>query len=261
MKLGFQMSRYLRSGLRVAIQLSDSDTPSQLWETIRGDGTGAIVSQHEDSVEEGVKSWGVFSQHYGTLLESTAGDGTLELKSTDFPALATTTRYKYMYVYVSVEDYTDWWPLYDATTPRYYSIEGSAQVVGAVCEVTFAGDETVEDDFYSVLTFPRDVIPTATHPLSSSVFGQDWGDQYAGWNSGVMHTVAYADFKDPYESCSIGTLANAPSFPRRSFTTFSGRKDTTSANGVVPYDDLYVFEGAKNTPVWDASIQMTTGDN
>lgn len=151
--LSFQRSRYLRSGLRVCLQLSDSDSPSQLWSTIRGDDSGSIVSQHEDGVEEGVKSWGAFSQHYGTLLESQASDGTLVFTSADFPTLGTTTRYKYLYVYVSVEDYEDWWPLYDATTPRYYSIEGSAQMVGAVCEVTFAGDETSEDDFYYALTY------------------------------------------------------------------------------------------------------------
>lgn len=260
-KLGFQISRYLRSGLRVAVQLSDSDTPSQIWKTIRGEDTGAIVSQHEAAGEEGVKTWGAFSQRFGTLIESRASDGTLEFKSTDFPALATTTRYKYMYVYVSVEDYEDWWPLYDATTPRYYSIEGSAQLVGAVCEVTFAGEETVEDDFYPALTYQRYIMPTGTNPLSAADFGADWGQKYAGWNNGVMQTVAYSEFRSPYESCALGTLAAAPTFPRRSFTTFSGTKDLTSGKDFIPYEDLYWFEGAKNTPYYDESIKMVVGDN
>jgi len=75
-----------------------------------------------------------------------------------------------------------------------------------------------------------------------------------------MYTVAYADFRNPFEACAIGQLSRAPTLPRRSFTTFSGSKDTTS-NKRIPFEDLYVFEGAKNTPFYDASIQRVTGDN
>jgi hypothetical protein len=49
----------------------------------------------------------------------------------------------YLWVFVSLEDYTDYWTLYDTKTQRYYSIEGSAAVVAA--DVTFTFDKTVSD--------------------------------------------------------------------------------------------------------------------
>lgn len=256
-KLGFQMSRYLRSGLRVAVQLSDSDTPSQLWETIRGDGTGAIVSPHEAAAEEGVKSWGVFSQHYGTLIESRASDGTLEFKSADFPALATTTRYKYMYVYVSVEDYEDWWPLYDATTPRYYSIEGSAQLVGAVCEVTFEGDEVVDEDLTQCIVLDQGAVPDGKSPD----LGQNWATMYDGLINGTLNTVIYGEQRNGSRAAALGYIANPEKFPRRSFTSFSGTIDTTSASKKVPLDDMYRFEAFKSSFTWDASLSSLVPSN
>lgn len=256
-KLGFQRSRYLRSGLRVALQLSDSDTPSNLWDTIRGDAAGSIVSEHETSAEEGVKSWGVFSQRYGTLIESQASDGELVFASADFPALATTTRYKYMYVYVSVEDYEDWWPLYDATTPRYYSIEGSAQMVGAVCEVTFEGDEVVDEDLVQCIVLDQGAVPDGNSPD----LGQDWAAMYDGLINGTLNAVIYGEQRNGSRAAALGYIASPEKFPRRSFTSFSGTIDTTSASGKVPLDDMYRFEAFKSSFTWDASLGSLVPSN
>lgn len=52
-------SRYLRSGVRVALELKSTPYPSDDWSVIRGDNLGSIVSEHETSDAQGVKSWGV----------------------------------------------------------------------------------------------------------------------------------------------------------------------------------------------------------
>ncbi len=138
--LRFAAARYLRSGLRVAVVLSNVSTPSDDWATIRGEGTGAIVTPHEAANVIGVSSWGFLGQPDAeTLLESRARDAELVFDASDYAALGTSTRYAYMWVYVSIEDYEDFWELYDGKTPRYYSIEGSAALTGAVCAVTFDG--------------------------------------------------------------------------------------------------------------------------
>ena len=138
--LRFAAARYLRSGLRVAVVLSNVSTPSDDWTTIRGDGAGAIVTPHSAANVIGVSSWGFLGQPDAeTLLESRARDAELVFDASDYAALGTSTRYSYMWVYVSLEDYEDYWELYDGKTPRYYSIEGSAALTGAVCAVTFDG--------------------------------------------------------------------------------------------------------------------------
>lgn len=136
-------ARYLRSGLRVAAVLSSEAAPSGDWEVIRGQTPGAIASQSvpaDPDVVTGVASWGFLGQpDASVLLESRAREGVLTLTAADFPALAATGS-AYLWLYVSVEDYEDYWDLYDYKTPRYYSIEGSATLAAAACEVTFAAD-------------------------------------------------------------------------------------------------------------------------
>lgn len=139
-----QSSRYLRSGLRVCLVLSNTATPSTDWNTVRGDNANAIVSEHDSAdCPEGVSSWGVLSQQVSTLLETRPQEQTVVFNSSDFPALGTSTRYQYLFVYVSLEDYCDYWTMYSMTEPRYYSIEGSAILVGSACTVSFVGAETL----------------------------------------------------------------------------------------------------------------------
>lgn len=141
-KLRLAASRYLRSGLRVAVVGSASATPSADWATIRGEVSGEIVSPSTPAQDVvGVSSWGFLGQqNAATLMQSLARDGEIEFKATDFAsAFSGLHLYTYLWVYVSVEDYEDFWDLYEARTPRYYSIEGSATLVPTACTVVFAG--------------------------------------------------------------------------------------------------------------------------
>lgn len=140
-RLPFQASRYLRSGLRVALVLSNSSAPSNDWAVIRGENNGAIVTPHTAAEGvTGVASWGFMAQAEAPyLMLSRANDSEVVFDAENFPALGTTARFDYLWVYVSIEDYADYWDLYDNKTPRYYSIEGSATLVASAMSVTFAG--------------------------------------------------------------------------------------------------------------------------
>lgn len=130
--------RYCRSGVRVAVVLSNDAQPSDDWAVVRGTGTGAIVSASEASDIDGVASWGFLGQpDIGNLISSRAADATIEFKASSFPALATTGK-AYLWIYLTLEDYTSYWTMYNATDPRYYSIEGSARLVASACAFVFA---------------------------------------------------------------------------------------------------------------------------
>ena len=86
----FSAARYLRSGLRVVVVLSDDAVPSDDWSTIRGESVGAIVSASTESDADGVRSWGFASQEsVNTLIESRAREETMTFGASDFPALGT----------------------------------------------------------------------------------------------------------------------------------------------------------------------------
>lgn len=152
-KLKFQAARYLRSGLKVTVVLSDADEPSDDWAVIRGTATSTasqkIVSSPSETATDvvGVSSWGFLSQDVPTLIDTRASEATLDMDASQsrYADLGTTTRYTYLWVYVGIEDYQDYWAWYNATEPRYYSIEGSATLVGSACSVTFA-DEVAPDE-------------------------------------------------------------------------------------------------------------------
>jgi len=136
--------RYCRAGVRVAVVLSNDAAPSNDWAVVRGTGSGAIVSAHTSSDVDGVASWGFMAQSgIGNLISSRAAESALVFTASSFPALATTGK-TYLWVYLTLEDYTSYWTMYNATDPRYYSIEGSARLVAAasifVFSSTVAGD-------------------------------------------------------------------------------------------------------------------------
>lgn len=60
-KMKIAASRYLRSGVRVAVELRSTDYPSDDWRVVRGENENAIVTEHEISDVEGVRSWGVLA--------------------------------------------------------------------------------------------------------------------------------------------------------------------------------------------------------
>ena len=164
-KLKFSAARYLRSGLKVVAVLTNDSEPSNDWGIIRGTATSTssnvIAASTSDSSEAtGVKSWGFLSQDVPTLMDSRASEGTLVFDTEDYPQIGTSTRYAYMWVYVSIEDYTDYWVYYDDTTPRFYSIEGSATLVASMSSVVFSGAETSVPTTHTMDIVKNGVIPS-----------------------------------------------------------------------------------------------------
>ena len=130
--------RYCRAGVHVAVVLSNDAAPSDDWAVVRGTGSGAIVSAHTSSDVDGVASWGFLAQSgIGNLISSRAAESALVFTASSFPALATTGK-TYLWVYLTLEDYTSYWTMYNATDPRYYSIEGSARLVAAASSFVFS---------------------------------------------------------------------------------------------------------------------------
>lgn len=219
-----QSSRYLRSGLRVCLVLSDTPTPTMDWNVARGDNANAIVSEHSTPTTalEGVASWGVLNQQVSTLLESRPQDGKVTFKSTAYPALGTTTRYDYLFVYLSIEDYCDYWSMYSMTEPRYYSIEGSATVVGNGCTVTFQGTEVNDETDWRITKsavgrsfyMPNCSVSVSTNrdahiAANSEAFGNFW-------SLSSFEAVLILD-SDAWENNSsfASRLLNYPNFPRK----------------------------------------------
>ena len=141
LRLMIQRDRYLRSGVRVAIEINSNAAPSDDWATIRGEKTGMYVTPSTSSTVLGVSSWGFMGQNdVPWLLASRAIDATLTVSADDFAGLADAAAGKYLWLYMSIEDPVDYWELYSSTEERYYSIEGSAALVASCCEFAFTTD-------------------------------------------------------------------------------------------------------------------------
>ncbi len=141
-KLLIQRDRYLRAGVRVAVEISDSASPSNDWQVLRGENDGAIASPSSPSGGVvGVASWGFLHQYdVPYLMASRAWEGTLELSRDSFPGLDAAASGKYLWVYMSPEDFCGYWDMYDAKEQRFYSIEGSAALLSGCCTFAFATD-------------------------------------------------------------------------------------------------------------------------
>lgn len=251
-------SRYLRSGVRVAMELKSTPYPSDDWAVIRGDNLGAIVTEHETSDVEGVKSWGVLGQKdANTLLQSQAREGDIEFDSEDFPQLGTTARHKYLFVYLSIEDMTDYWVLYDNNTPRYYSIEGSAMIIGSTFNVTFDGEVSpTTTKWYDSFFITQDmVLPNVKYnPKGGAEDGyiDDWGNFVKGIMRSEMFVMrsirddngsGYPSLKDA--SVSLSILQRFDKFPRQNFFDFEGSDISTVPENAPLVENLGVFAGIK----------------
>ena len=149
-KIGSTSDRFNRSGLRVALVLSDSETPSDDWSVVRGDASDAIVSRHYDVQYEGCSSVNYCGGKYRLegsavvvneiLTDSRAQYGNDEFTAAEYPALGTHERFRYLWVYVTIEDPLDHWLWYTKSAKRSYYVEGSGIVVGSSVEVVFAGE-------------------------------------------------------------------------------------------------------------------------
>lgn len=249
----FSAARYLRSGLRVALVLSDSAMPDASWSAIRGEGAGAIVSHSTASEAEGVKSWGLIGQDsVGTLLQSQAREGVLTFSATDFPALATSTRFTYLWVYVSIEDYEDWWDQYDYGTPRYYSIEGSATLVGGSLAVTFAAAVESESVEWIAATLPVNsgIVPDGVNSVSSI---SGWKERWGNFVEGLQTSNLYLPkINGSLESCAA-QLARFGDFPRMDAFSFGGIMNGEVLADKVPTTELGIFAASRNTFTWSGS--------
>lgn len=252
-------ARYLRSGLRVAVVLSDDATPSDDWATIRGEVDGAVVTASEPSDADGVSSWGFLGQStVNTLLESQAREGLLTFSSVDYPAIGTSDRHAYVWVYVSLEDYTDRWVLYDRATPRYYSIEGSATLVGSSFEVTFAGEVSPQPaKWFDSLYITQDMVLPNVAYTPKGTPEDDYATKYGNFVQGIMRSSLYAmrsasradngsgnpSYRDSV--VSIGVLQRFADFPRKNLFDFEG-DDISSVPANAPLvRDVGVFAGVR----------------
>jgi hypothetical protein len=147
LKLMIQRDRYLRSGVRVAIEVNSSAVPSDDWSVIRGERSGMYVTPSSSSGGvTGVASWGFLGQsEVPWLLASRATEGALTVTSEEFAGFADAASAKYLWVYMSIEDMADHWELYSSKEERYYSIEGSASLIASCCDFTFATDAEAPD--------------------------------------------------------------------------------------------------------------------
>lgn len=181
LRLMVQRDRYLRSGVRIAIEINSSASPSDDWATIRGEKTGMFASPSASSDALGVASWGFLGQgEVPWLLAGRALDGMLEVTPVDFAGLADAATAKYLWVYMSIEDAADRWNLYSSTEERYYSIEGSAALVASCCEFAFSTnavapdfDDESADEVDFTWTVENSSWPTSVTPI---VLHEEIGD-------------------------------------------------------------------------------------
>lgn len=142
MKLLIQRDRYLRSGVRVAVEINGDAEPSADWATIRGEREDSVATPSSPSGGAlGSASWGFLNQsEVPWLLASRPGEDTLVFSRTEFASLERAADSAYLWVYLSLEDYADYWELYDSKEQRYYSIEGSAALLATCCTFSFETD-------------------------------------------------------------------------------------------------------------------------
>ena len=152
---------------------------------------------------------------------------------------------------------TDYWVLYDNNTPRYYSIEGSAMIIGSTFNVTFEGDVSPSTTkWYDSFFITQDmVLPNVKYsPKGNGEEGyiQEWGNFVKGIMRSemfMMRTIrddngaGYPSFKDA--SVSLGILQRFDKFPRQNFFDFEGDNLATYATDAPLVSNMGIFSGIK----------------
>ena len=191
MKLMIQRDRYLRSGVRIAVEFNDSAKPSDDWAVIRGEAENAIVTDSTPSSSPGVKSWGFLNQCEVPYLTASRSAGeSWTVSRDDFAGLNKAATAKYVWVYLSCEDLTGYWEWYNETDQRYYAIEGSAALFAACSTFAFATDAVApdyEDEQADDVVWGRD---TFAHP--TSIPGADW--DYSGESGDAERLARFGSF-------------------------------------------------------------------
>ncbi len=141
--LPISRDRFEKSGVHLAVALSDSATPSTDWATVRGSGALAASSQ-------------LAQMSAANLMAGAPDEGTVTI---DLSGVSSGNPSAYLWVYVTLEDYTDHWTMYNAKEKRLYAVEGSAMLAGDGAEVTFDGTVMADDPVFAIapvrLGFPR----------------------------------------------------------------------------------------------------------
>lgn len=259
--------RYCRSGLRVAVVISSDETPSDDWATIRGETTGAGKAATPSTPAtgvDGVTSWGALSQpDTAHLLASATAYETLTFDFSNFNNCE-----KYVWVYISIEDYCDYWSLYDKATPRYYAIEGSAMLDAPSANFTFGGTVAADTPTWyeaDIWTSPVDMFNATSYtaeqvaafgsvlkclPHSAVFTHQSAFAVMQNLDSLPVKSIfsepysnSYISTSDPVLASEVGVLASVPN------------KFTASGSGYTPDTtdmlrgeiDVEWFEPARNT--------------
>lgn len=137
-ELSLQRDRYLRAGVRIGLQLSNSDTPSEVWSVIRGEDQGCVRSQSTSPGQDivGVSSFGFLGQpDTPNLVASQSAAGTITFDTST--AFSDAMSYAYLWCYITLEDPAAYWNMYSETAKRQYYIEGSAMLIADGCSFTF----------------------------------------------------------------------------------------------------------------------------
>ena len=148
--LPISRDRFLRSGVHVGVELTDIETPSGDWATVRGAGDLSQAGLSQSTV--------------ANLLAGDVGSDTLTVDLSGITG--SDNPQPYLWVYLTLEDYTDAWEMYDAKEKRLYAIEGSAMLVGGSAEVTFAGDVTPDELGDALPVVADGVLPRLTGEVS-----------------------------------------------------------------------------------------------
>ena len=128
--LPISRDRFEKSGVHLAVALSDSATPSTEWATVRGSGDLAASSQ-------------LAQMSAANLMAGAPDEGTVTI---DLSGVSSGNPSAYLWVYVTLEDYTDHWTMYNAKEKRLYAVEGSAMLAGGSAEVMFDGTVTADSE-------------------------------------------------------------------------------------------------------------------
>ena len=209
--LGIQRDRYLRAGVRISLQLSDSETPSDDWSVIRGEATGCVRTESTAPTAGvvGVESFGFLGQQdvpYVTASRAMEGTATFDTAS----VFADAASHAYLWCYLTLEDPTGYWNLYNATTARQYYIEGSAMLVADGCAFTFESDVTVPSEDTPTFDIIRGGI--CSSKAETDVIGvvarlDNWGNPYAGDDDLLTSAKDYAySFRNCFAKFYLGEV-------------------------------------------------------
>lgn len=147
--IAVQRDRFLRAGVKISVEVSDNETPSDDWYGVIHPSSASnnviycTESEPAESGTVGVSSWGFMGQKdVPYLTKSRAAMDILKLDQDSVETLEDTARKKYLYVYITLEDPSSYWAMYNEDEKRLYNIEGSAMLVHSVCDFEFSDEET-----------------------------------------------------------------------------------------------------------------------